>query len=175
MRMREVITVVGAHAEGEVGRVITGGVLAPPANSMFERQQAIQRDQDWMREMLLSDPRGSVNAAVNLVTTPIAPEADFGMIVIESDYYPPMSGSNLICTVTVVLETGMVPMQEPITRLCVDTPAGLVRIKAECAKGKCERVFFDNVPSFVMHSQKAVEVPGLGTIQADVAYGGMKR
>ena len=173
MRMREVITVVGAHAEGEVGRVITGGVLAPPANSMFERQQAIQRDKDWMREMLLSDPRGSVNAAVNLVTPPIAPEADFGMIVIESDYYPPMSGSNLICTVTVVLETGMVPMQELITRLCVDTPAGLVRIKAECAKGKCERVFFDNVPSFVMHSQKAVEVPGLGTVRVDVSYGGM--
>ncbi|HEY4355294.1 MAG TPA: proline racemase family protein [Acidobacteriaceae bacterium] len=173
MRLREVITVVGAHAEGEVGRVITGGVIAPRAASMFERQQALERDQDFLRTMLLSDPRGSVNSAVNLVTPPIAPEADFGMIVIESDYYPPMSGSNLICTVTVVLETGMVPMQEPVTKLCVDTPAGLVWVKAECANGKCKRVAFDNVPSFVMHAQKPVEVRGLGTIQVDVAYGGM--
>src|SRR5271155_5330507 len=122
MRIQQVITVVGVHAEGEVGRVITGGVIAPRARSMFECQQDFQRHQDGLRGMLLSDPRGSVNAAVNLVTPPIHPEAHFGMIVIESDYYPPMSGSNLLCTVTAVLETGMVPMKEPVTELCVDTP-----------------------------------------------------
>ncbi len=173
MQLKNVITVIGAHAEGEVGRVITGGVIAPRATSMFERQQALQAEQDWLRGMLLSDPRGSVNAAVNLVTPPIAPEADFGMIVIESDYYPPMSGSNLICTVTAVLESGMVPMQTPVTQLCVDTPAGLVRVRAECADGKCRRVAFQNVPSFVMHQRQPVEVPGLGTVTVDVAYGGM--
>src|SRR4051812_30108788 len=75
MRTQQVVTVVGAHAEGEVGRVITGGVIAPRASSMFERQQLLERDQDWLRLMLLSDPRGSVNAAVNLITPPIAPEA----------------------------------------------------------------------------------------------------
>ncbi|HEY4030610.1 MAG TPA: proline racemase family protein [Caulobacteraceae bacterium] len=173
MRLQQVITVVGVHAEGEVGRVITGGVIAPRAASMFERQQILQRDQDWLRLMLLSDPRGSVNAAVNLVTPPISPEADVGMIVIESDYYPPMSGSNLMCTVTAVLETGMLPMQEPVTRLCVDTPAGLVRVEAECGGGKCRRVTFRNVPSFVMHANKPVDVPGLGRVVVDVAYGGM--
>jgi len=173
MRLQNLITVVGAHAEGEVGRVITGGVIAPRANSMFECQQLLQQQQDWLREMLLSDPRGSVNAAVNLVTQPIHPEANCGMIVIESDYYPPMSGSNLICTVTAVLETGMLPMIEPVTRLCVDTPAGLVHVRAECAAGKCRRVSFQNVPSFVAHMQKPVEVKGLGTVTVDVAYGGM--
>jgi len=173
MRLQQVITVVGVHAEGEVGRVITGGVIAPKAASMFERQQALQRNQDWLRGMLLSDPRGSVNAAVNLVTPPISPEADVGMVVIESDYYPPMSGSNLMCTVTAVLETGMLPMTEPVTRLCVDTPAGLVRVEAECSGGKCRRVSFRNVPSFVLHEQKPVDVPQLGTINVDVAYGGM--
>jgi proline racemase len=173
MQLRQLITVVGAHAEGEVGRVITGGVIAPPAASMFERWQAVQRDQDWLRTMLLSDPRGSVNCAVNLVTPPIAPGADFGLIVIESDYYPPMSGSNLICSVTVALETGLVAMVEPVTRLCVDTPAGLVMVDAQCASGKCVRVSFRNVPSFVLHRDRPVEVPGLGTIMVDVAYGGM--
>src|SRR5580704_12480543 len=85
MRLQQVITVIGVHAEGEVGRVITGGVIAPRARSMFECQQALQRDQDWLRGMLLSDPRGSVNAAVNLVTPPISLEADVGLIVIEAD------------------------------------------------------------------------------------------
>src|ERR1700709_1519334 len=139
MKLQQLITQVGVHAEGEVGRVITGGGIAPRASSMFECQRALQRDQDWIRGMLLSDPRGSVNAAVNLVTPPISPDADVGMIVIESDYYPPMSGSNLMCTVTAVLETGMLPMSEPLTRLCVDTPAGLVHVEAECGGGKCRR------------------------------------
>jgi proline racemase len=173
MRLNNVVTVVGVHAEGEVGRVITGGVIAPRAKSMFECQQSFQAKQDYLRGMLLSDPRGSVNAAVNLVTPPIDPAADFGMIVIESDYYPPMSGSNLICTVTAVLETGMVPMHEPFTDLVVDTPAGLVRVRAECGDGKCRRVSFANVPSFVMHRQRPVEVDGFGTLTVDVAYGGM--
>ncbi len=173
MRLKNIITVIGAHAEGEVGRVITGGVIAPRATSMFECQQRLQAEQDWLRGLLLSDPRGSVNAAVNLVTPPIAVEADFGMIVIESDYYPPMSGSNLMCTVTAVLESGMVPMRTPVTDLVVDTPAGLVKVRAECEDGKCRRVSFRNVPSFVMHQRKPVEVPGSGTITVDVAYGGM--
>ena len=173
MNLKNLITVIGAHAEGEVGRVITGGVIAPRAASMFERQQLLQEKQDWLRTLLLSDPRGSVNAAVNLVTPPISSEADFGMIVIEADSYPPMSGSNLMCTVTVVLESGMLPMTSPITELCVDTPAGLVRVRAECEGGKCRRVSFQNVPSFVMHQNRSVEVPNMGTVTVDVAYGGM--
>lgn len=173
MRLQQLITVVGAHAEGEVGRVITGGTIAPAAPSMFERQQRFIAEQDRLRGMLLSDPRGGVNAAVNLITPPIDARADFGMIVIEADHYPPMSGSNLICTVTVALETGMVPMIEPVTRLCVDTPAGLVEVAAECDGGKCRRVSFRNVPAFVMHRDATVEVPGMGAIRVDVAYGGM--
>ncbi|SFB77195.1 proline racemase [Polaromonas sp. OV174] len=173
MNLKNIITVIGAHAEGEVGRVITGGVIAPRAASMFERRLALEEKQDWLRTLLLSDPRGSVNAAVNLVTPAIAPEADFGMIVIESDDYPPMSGSNLMCTVTAVLESGMLPMQTPITELCVDTPAGLVRVRAECEGGKCRRVSFQNVPAFVMHQNKPVEVQGVGTVMVNVAYGGM--
>jgi proline racemase len=173
MRLNHVVTVVGVHAEGEVGRVITGGVIAPRAASMFERQQTFIREQDWLRGLLLSDPRGSANAAVNLITPPIDPQADIGLIVIEADYYPPMSGSNLMCTVTAALETGMVPMIEPVTHLCVDTPAGLVMVDATCAAGKCRSVSFRNVPAFVMHRDAPVDVPGLGRITVDVSYGGM--
>lgn len=173
MKFDRAITVVGAHAEGEVGRVITGGVLPPKGSSMFERMTALERDSAWLRNMLLFDPRGSVNAAVNLITPPSEPTANLGMITMESDYFVPMSGSNLICTVTVALETGMVPMVEPVTELVVDTAAGLVRVTAECVNGKCRNVRFTNVPSFVMHQDRTVDVDGLGRLRVDVAYGGM--
>src|SRR3569832_463304 len=110
MRLQQVITVVGVHAEGEVGRVITGGVIAPRASSMFERQQTLIREQDWLRGLLLSDPRGSVNATVNQNTPPNTPKTEHNQNENETDKNPPMSGSNLMCTVTAARETGMVPM-----------------------------------------------------------------
>ncbi len=173
MRLERLVTVVGAHAEGEVGRVITGGVLPPRGATMFERMVNLEKDSPWLRDMLLFDPRGSVNAAVSLITPPCSPAADIGVIVMESDYFPPMSGSNLLCTVAVALETGIVPMQEPVTTVRVDTPAGLVEVQAECAGGRCRRIIFRNVASFVMHRDARVEVPGIGTLRVDVAYGGM--
>jgi proline racemase len=173
MHLNRMITVVGAHAEGEGGRVITGGILPPAGATMFERMENLQRDSDWLRGMLLSDPRGGVLTCANLITPPLCPDADIGMIVIESDYYVPMSGSNLICTVTVALETGLLPMSEPESIVRVDTPAGVVEAIAECAGGKCRRIRFRNIPSFVMHHDAVIAVPGLGAMRVDVAYGGM--
>lgn len=173
MQLDRAITVVGAHAEGEVGRVITGGVLPPKGASMFERMVSLEADSSWLRNLLLFDPRGSVNAAVNLITPPARTDADLGMIVMELDYFVPMSGSNLICTVTVALETGVIPMNGAETVVRVDTPAGLVEVVADCTGGRCRRITFRNVPSFVMHRDRMIEVPGLGTLRVDVAYGGM--
>ena len=173
MHLDRMVTVVGAHAEGEVGRVITGGILPPKGKTMFERMETLQREDDWVRQMLLFDPRGSVNTAINLITPPIHPQADIGMIVIESDFYVPMSGSNLICTVTAALETGMLPMKGAETIVRVDTPAGLVEVVADCTGGKCRRVTFRNVPSFVMHRDAMIDVEGYGSVKVDVAYGGM--
>ena len=167
------ITVVGAHVEGEIGRVITGGVLPPKGATMFECMETLEREDSWLRDMLLNDPRGSVNVCVNLITPPIRNDADIGMIIMESDFFVPMSGSNIMCTVTVALETGIVPMKEPETVVRVDTPAGLVEVVAECRDGKCKRVSFRNVASFVMHRDKTIEVPGVGSLRVDVAYGGM--
>lgn len=173
MKLTQTISVVGAHAEGEVGRVIIGGVLPSAGSTMFERMQSMQRDNDGVRRMLLFDPRGSVNAAVNLITPPCRPDADIGMIVMESDYYVPMSGSNLICTVTAALETGIVRMHTPTTVVRVDTPAGLVVATAQCENGKCRSVTFKNVPSFVMYRDAKIEIPQIGELRVDVAYGGM--
>jgi proline racemase len=173
MRWNKTVTVVGCHSEGEVGRVITGGVLPPPGKTMFERMKHLETEVDELRRMLLYEPRGAVTHSVNLVLPPCHPEADIGVIVMESNFYVPMSGSNTICTATVVLETGMVAMHEPATRLTFDMPGGLVGISASCRSGKVERVTFRNVPCFVWHLDRTIDVPGLGSVCVDVAYGGM--
>jgi proline racemase len=173
MNFSRMITVVGAHACGELNEVITGGVRDVPGRTMFEKMQYVERNADYLRTFLLNEPRGKVNQCVNLVLPPTRPEADAGFVIIESDYYVPMSGTNTICTVTVLLETGMVSMQEPVTKLTLEAPAGLVEVVASCRNGKCESVSFDNVPAFVFALDAAVDVPGLGRVTLDVAYGGM--
>src|SRR6516162_10849013 len=115
MRFSRLITVVGAHAAGELNEVITGGVLNVPGDTMFEKMQYLETKGDFLRQFLLNEPRGRVNQCVNLVLPSSHPEADVGYVIIESDYYVPMSGTNTICTVTALLETGMLPMREPVT------------------------------------------------------------
>jgi len=173
MRFSRMITVVGAHAEGELNEVITGGVIDVPGKTMFEKMRWLEANGDDLRKFLLFEPRGKVTQCVNLVLPPTRPEADAGFVIMESDYYVPMSGSNTLCTVTVLLETGMLPMQEPVTEITLEAPGGLVRVTATCRNGRCESVTFRNVPSFVFHVGKPVEVAGLGTVTVDVAYGGM--
>ena len=172
MRWRKRLSIVDAHAEGEVGRVITGGVLDVPGATMFDKKRHLETKDDSIRRFCLFEPRGGAAMSVNLVLPPTVPEADVGMIIMESTDYPPMSGSNTICVVTVVLETGLVPMREPETKLVLDTPAGLVAVTAQCKDGKVETVAFDNVPCFVDRLEASLEVEGVGTVTADISYGG---
>jgi len=173
MRFSRLINVVGVHAEGEHNEVITGGVIDVPGKTMFEKMTYLETQADELRQFLLHEPRGKVAQCVNLVLPATTPEADAGFIIMESEYYVPMSGTNTICTVTALLETGMVPMREPVTRLTLEAPGGLVSVEAHCRDGKCESVTFRNVPAFVFGLQKPVEVAGVGTLMVDVAYGGM--
>jgi trans-L-3-hydroxyproline dehydratase len=173
MRARRTLTVVGCHAGGEVGDVITGGVLPPAGETVFEQMQTLQRDGDWLRRLLLREPRGSVARHVNLIVPSTRPDCDAGFIIMEPTEYPPMSGSNTICTTTVLLETGMVEMQEPETTVRLEAPGGVVEARAVCRDGRCESVEFTNVPCFAQELDAKVEVEGLGTVSVDVAYGGM--
>jgi proline racemase len=173
MRTRRTIALVGCHAEGEVGDVVTGGILPPKGETMFARMQAMRRDHDDIRRFLLCEPRGHVGRHVNILTPPADPACDAGVIIMEPTEYVPMSGSNLICTVTVLLETGILKMQEPESVVTMDTPAGPVRAVAACRNGKCVSVTLQNVPSFVDRLDARLEVEGFGTVPADIAYGGM--
>ncbi|MBR9843867.1 MAG: proline racemase family protein [Rhodobacteraceae bacterium] len=173
MRIARMITAVEAHAEGEPGRVITGGLPHMPGESVFEKMRYMQENLDDVRTLMLQEPRGNPALCCNALVPPCDPEADAGLIIMEQTEYPPMSGSNVICTVTVLLETGILPMVEPVTTLTLETPAGLVRVQAECCDGKVTRVTFRNVPAFAMHLDAPIEVAGVGTVRVDVAWGGM--
>jgi len=165
--------VVGCHAGGEIGNVVVGGVLPPAGDTVFEQMETLRREGDWLRRVLLREPRGSVACHANLVVPPTRDDCDAGFIIMEPTEYPPMSGSNTICTVTVLLETGMVAMLEPETVVRLEAPGGVVEARAVCRDGKCESVEFTNVPCFAEHLDAQLEVEGLGTLSVDVAYGGM--
>ena len=171
MRSSNVVHVVSCHAEGEVGDVIVGGVLPPPGETLWEQSRFIATD-GTLRNFLLREPRGGVFRHVNLLVPPKHPQAQVGFIIMEPEDTPPMSGSNSMCVATVVLETGIVPMTEPETRVLMEAPGGLVEAVAQCKDGKVTQVRVRNVPSFVDRLDAAIEVPGIGTVTADIAFGG---
>jgi trans-L-3-hydroxyproline dehydratase len=171
VRSSSVIHVVSAHAEGEVGDVIVGGVSPPPGETLWDQRTWIAEDQG-LRNFLLNEPRGGVFRHVNLLVPPKDLRAQAAWIIMEPEDTPPMSGSNSICVATVLLDTGIVPMQEPITEMVLEAPGGLVRVRAECRNGKAERIFVENLPSFAMQTDAALEVEGLGTLSVDTAFGG---
>src|SRR5580693_2338169 len=167
------ISAVDAHACGEPGRVIIGGVRDVPGKTMFEKMKYLEAHADDLRKLMLREPRGYPAANCNLILPPTHPEADAGFVIMEQTEYPPMSGTNTICVVTVLIETGMVPVTEPVTKLKLETPAGLISVDAEVRDGKVAKVTFRNVPAFATHLDAPIEVQGLGTVTVDVAYGVM--
>ncbi|MEM9603614.1 MAG: proline racemase family protein [Pseudomonadota bacterium] len=173
MQSSRMITAVEAHAEGEGGRVITGGVPHLPGATVFEKRQFFEAHHDTLRTLMLQEPRGNPALCCNALVPPCHPRADAGFIIMEQTEYPPMSGSNTMCVVTTLLETGILPMAEPTTDLVLEAPAGLIEVRAHCERGKVTRVSFLNVPAFAVHLDVPLEVPDLGTVTVDIAWGGM--
>src|SRR4029450_6326122 len=130
------------HAEGEVGDVITGGVLPPAGATMSDKMRTMEREPDHVRKLLMCEPRGSVARHLNFIVPATRADCDFGVIIMEPTEYVPMSGSHLLRTIPVALEPGPVPMKEPTTGVTVDTPAGPVKAVAKCRDGKCQSVEF---------------------------------
>ena len=171
MQTKRVIHTVSCHAEGEVGDVIIGGVPSPPGDTLWEQSRWIAEDQT-LRNFMLNEPRGGVFRHVNLLVPAKNPSAQMGFIIMEPEDTPPMSGSNSICVSTVLLETGILPMEEPETRLILEAPGGLIKAIASCKNGKVERMTIHNVPSFAHRLDANLEVEGIGTLTVDTAYGG---
>ena len=171
MRSRRIIQTVSCHAEGEVGDVIVGGVAPPPGDTLWQQSLWIAQD-DTLRNIMLNEPRGGVFRHVNLLVPARDARAAMGFIIMEPTHTPPMSGSNSMCVATVLLDTGIVDMHEPTTEFYLEAPGGLVRVRADCAAGKAQRVTITNVASFADRLDAKLEVAGVGTLTVDTAYGG---
>ena len=171
MKTSKVIHMVSCHAEGEVGNVIVDGVSPPVGDTLWDQSRWIDSDQR-LRQFVLNEPRGGVFKHINLLVPAKNPEAKYGFIIMEPEHTPPMSGSNSICVATVLLDTGLIEMHEPVTEFNLEAPGGLVSVKAYCQQGKAQSIEIVNLPSFADKLDATLEVEGIGTLSVDTAYGG---
>ena len=168
------LTVVDAHCGGEPARVVLTGLPAIPGATMNEKRLHMMEHLDHFRTLLITEPRGYPCQNVDFVVPATNPDAAFGFIIAEqANIWPLMSGHNIICVATVLLETGLIPMTEPVTKFTLEAPGGLIKIEAECCNGKAIAIKLFNVPAFSHHTDLKVNVPTLGEVTCDVAYGGM--
>ncbi len=172
MRFKRMIQAVDSHTEGEPARVVVGGVPVIPGTTFQDKWQWAKENLDDLRKLLMFEPRGSNILSGSIVTAPATPGADVGVIFIEVSGFLPMCGHGTIATCTVLVETGMVPVVEPVTNLTLDTPAGLVKAQVQVEDGRVKAVTIRAVPSFTYKTGIWVDVPELGRVCVDIAYGG---
>jgi proline racemase len=163
---------IEAHTEGEPFRVITSGFPDLPGATILERRRYARQHYDHLRTALMWEPRGHADMYGCVLTPPVTPGADLGILFLHNEGFSTMCGHGIIAIATVAVETGMVRRQEPETTLRIDTPAGLVTAQARLREGRVHSVSFRNVPSFVLDLDAQVEVPGLGRVSCDLAFGG---
>jgi proline racemase len=173
MRLQQVLHLVNCHTEGVVCDVLVGGVPKIPGSTMMEKKQYFLEHLDHLRTLLLLEPRGAVTQNVNVIVPATDDRAEWGFLTLEIEEIVDMSGGNVIAVATVLLETGMVAMTEPVTEFALETPAGLIDISARIENGKAFDVAFTNRPAFVALRDAEIDVPGIGALRVDVAWGGM--
>ena len=173
MRWDRTLQLVEAHAEGEIGRVVTGGMPNIPGSSLNEKFSYLLNEDEDLRLSLCLEPRGAAAGSTVLLFPPQNPKNHAGIIILQPDQAHAMSGSNAICTTTVLLETGLVEMQDGLTRVRLETAAGLVIAEANCEGGKCKAVTLTMPASYVEELDCVFETPDWGEIKADIAFGGV--
>ena len=172
MRSQRVIHTVESHTEGMPTRVVTGGVGVIPGATMAERRQWFIENSDELRTFLMYEPRGHSAMSGAILQPPTRPDADYGVLFIEVSGLLPMCGHGTIGVATVLVETGMVPVTEPVTTIRLDTPAGLVVASVRVEDGAARAVTIRNVASFSLGLDRQVKVPGFGEVRYDIAFGG---
>jgi len=172
MRFKKLVTAVDSHTVGSPARVVIGGVPHVPGDTMVAKWKWAQQNLDDLRRLLMFEPRGHSFMSGTIVTAPASPEADIGVLFIEVSGFLPMCGHGTIATCTVLVETGIIEPEEPVTEIVLDTPAGLVRAQVRVENGVAKDVAFRNVPAFVYKQDVVVDVPQLGPVKLDIAWGG---
>jgi proline racemase len=172
MRTKRVFHAVDSHTEGMPTRVITGGVGVVPGASMFQRREYFVAHLDHIRQLLMNEPRGHSAMSGAILQPPTREDADWGVLFIEVSGCLPMCGHGTIGVATVLVETGMVEVTEPVTTIRLDTPAGLVVAEVAVSEGAATSVTIRNVPSFALGLDRTVKVAGFGDVRYDIAFGG---
>ena len=173
MRFSRLLSAIDVHACGEIGRVVTSGVLGLPGATMADKMRHINEVDDSLRRFLVAEARAAAAMSTNLLLAPTRADADAAFLVLQIDRAHAMSGSNAMCVTTALLESGILPMREPETVVRLDTPAGLVVARADCADGRCRGVSLDMTPSFAVELDVRLATAGFGTINGDIAFGGI--
>ncbi|TCP23446.1 proline racemase [Scopulibacillus darangshiensis] len=171
MRADRMVTTIDTHTGGNPTRTILSGAPLLKGETMSERMLYMKDHCDWFRQTLMNEPRGHGVMSGAILQEPCHPDADVGVIYIETGGYLPMCGHDTIGFCTALVEGGLIDYKEPLTNLTLDTPAGLVTVDIEIANGKAELVSFKNVPSF-LYKRIDIEVDGIGIVDVDIAYGG---
>lgn len=174
MSIKRMFDAVEFH-EGEPMRVVTSGVPSIPGNTVYEKMKWLRENDDQIRHLMLREPRGIPATCCNLLVNSNREDCKCGYIIMEQEEYPMMSGGNTIAVATVLLETGIVPMTDEIQEFNLEAPAGVIHIKAynDLQKKKCRQVEFTNVPAFAVYLDKEIDVPEIGKVKVDIAWGGM--
>ena len=172
MRIEESISTVDLHTAGEPVRLILGGVRSIPGKTMAEKQRFFSQELDYVRTILLHEPRGHRDMCGALFTSPVSRDAHFGLLFFDVGGYLDMCGHGTIGAATAVLEQGMFAKEDPITNLSIDTPAGLVKAQVRIEDGQVSSVTIRNVASFLFAQDVEIEIPEIGKIPVDVAFGG---
>lgn len=173
MRLESVIHLVTAHCEGIPCDVVVGGMPRIPGRTTLEKKRYFEANLDHLRTMLVHEPRGTEVQCVNVLVPSDHPDAQFGVLILEKNELVDMSGGNIISTATVLVETGLVPSQGPVTEFNLETAAGLIGLRCRVEGGKVLDVTFTNQPAFLAHRDAPIDVPGVGRLRVDVAWGGM--
>jgi proline racemase len=171
MRAQRVFTTIDTHTGGNPTRTLISGLPKLVGGTMSKKMLHMKKEYDWIRKLLMNEPRGHDVMSGALLTDPCHPEADIGVIYIETGGYLPMCGHDTIGVCTALIESGLIPIQEPVTSLKLDTPAGLVEVDISVENGKAKEVSFCNIPAFLLKNV-SVDVDGIGQVNADIAYGG---
>ncbi len=166
------IRAIDAHTEGEPLRIIIDGFPELKGDTILERRRYAREHYDHLRKSLMWEPRGHADMYGCIITEPVSPEADFGVLFTHNEGFSTMCGHGIIGVTTVMLETGVLKKKEPVTTVRIDTPAGLVTAFGSVENGRVKKASFHNVPSFVLALDQTVTVDGLGAVRYDIAFGG---
>lgn len=172
VQFTRIISTVDSHTAGEPTRIVVGGLPSLPGATMAEKMAYARNKLDDLRRFLLLEPRGRQDMYGAILTTPTDPQADFGLIFMNTQQYTTMCGHAVIGAATTLVETGMVEAVEPETTVTFDTPVGLVRTRIQIAAGRVREVSFDNTPVFAYQLDARLSVRGLGDVLADIVYSG---